>query len=111
MNVIDYITTPGAAAMLGESGTTGGANIRTLAREGKIPGAIKIGRDWLIPRAWAEKKAEEKAKTEEEGRAKRGRPVTTGAGKQRKDRGGLGGDPYATGKPSGSPQKTPDTPD
>ena len=92
--------------MLGHSGTAGGSNICALARAGKIPGAIKIGRDWLIPRAWAEEKAAEREK-DEEGRAKRGRPVTTGAGIQRRDRGGPGGDPYATGKPSGRPKTEP----
>jgi len=107
MNTDAYITSLEAAAMLGASPTTGGANIRTLARDGKIPGAVKVGRDWLIPRIWAEEKAEEKKKAGTEGKAKRGRPVTTGAGKQRKDRGGTGGDPYATGKPSGRPKKNP----
>ena len=70
----EYLTSLEASAMLGELPTTGGTNICALARAGKIPGAEKIGRDWLIPRAWAEEKAERKKLAESGGKPKRGRP-------------------------------------
>jgi len=73
MTTANFITSIEAAALLGESQTTGGANIRTLARSGKIPGAEKVGRDWLIPRAWAEEKAERKRLLAGDGKP-RGRP-------------------------------------
>jgi len=98
MDITNYITAAGAATIMGQASSAGGSNIRALAGAGKIPGAIKIGREWLIPRAWAEDRAAEKAT--------RGRPVTTGAGVMRKDRGGPGGSPYATGNPTGRPKKT-----
>lgn len=35
-------------------GSTRAAHLRRLCIQGKVEGAIKAGRDWLIPRAWAE---------------------------------------------------------
>lgn len=56
-------------------------------------GAYKSGRNWMIPREWVEmRKSEEEAAGIVRG-GKTGRPVTTGAGLQRKDRGGPGGRP------------------
>jgi len=77
MKAKKYITSLEAAAILGESPTTGGANIRALARDGKIPSAEKVGRDWLIPRAWAEERAADKRIAAEEGKPRRGRPKGT----------------------------------
>lgn len=30
--------------------------IRALCESGKIPGAVKVGRSWVIPRSWAEER-------------------------------------------------------
>jgi hypothetical protein len=47
----DYISALDAARLKGYANNT---TYRTWAREGRIPGAIKIGRDWLLPRAWVD---------------------------------------------------------
>lgn len=53
--VIDFISTEEAAKILAARfGTYSSATVRRLALRGKIPGAQKIGRDWVIPREWAE---------------------------------------------------------
>ncbi len=43
---MDYMTTTEAAAELGVTR----ARIRQFIAEGRLPGARKAGRDWLIPR-------------------------------------------------------------
>lgn len=84
-----------------------GSSITKLCRAGKIPGAYREGPSWFIPREWvlAKKKADEAAGVMRDG--KPGRKATTGAGLQRRDRGGPGGDPYhiPTGRPPGRPPK------
>lgn len=40
-----FMTTTEAAALTGKTALA----VRRLAREHKVPGAVKIGRDWLIP--------------------------------------------------------------
>ena len=83
-----------------------GSNLAKLCRAGQIPGAYKDGNSWFIPREWVlAKKAEDETAGIIHGQ--KGRPVTTGAGKQRRDRGGPGGNPYhtPTGKPRGRPKK------
>ena len=102
--LIDYIPAAQAAEMIGYASGSKASTLRILARSGKIPGAIKIGRDWLLPAAWVQNKVQEKKERLEAGRPFAGK-ITTGAGVQRKDRGGPGGDPYATGKPRGRPSK------
>lgn len=88
-----------------------GSFITRLCKAGKVPGAYKDGRPWFVPREWvlAKKKEDDAAGIVRDG--KRGGRITTGAGKQRKDRGGAGGDPYKhkytpTGRPPGRPRKT-----
>ena len=57
------------------------------------PGAYQAGRTWMIPREWV---IARRAKEEQNGitrTGRTGRPVTTGAGLMRKDRGGPGGRP------------------
>ena len=48
------MTAAQAAAYLGESPTTKASNISARARTGKIPDAVKMGRDWLLPIIWVE---------------------------------------------------------
>lgn len=71
-----------------------GSFITRLCKAGKVPGAYKEGPSWLIPRKWVLAKKAEDAAAGIVRDGTRGRRVTTGAGKQRKDRGGPGGDPY-----------------
>lgn len=40
-----YLSVPQAAGLLGWDDSY----VRRLARDGRIPGAIRAGRDWLIP--------------------------------------------------------------
>lgn len=47
---MDMITTKEAAAIIGYLPRS----VKTLCQRGKLPGARKVGRDWLIPRASAE---------------------------------------------------------
>jgi len=75
MMLTGYLTVLEAASMIGESPTARGANIRALARAGKIPGAVKAGRDWLIPLAWAENRLVQKKERESLCLPKRGRPL------------------------------------
>lgn len=78
-----------AAKFLGRSK----ANMSQLIEAGKLPGSYQQGRLWFIPReaVLALKMEDEENGVQRTG--KRGRPVTTGAGQQRKDRGGPGGRP------------------
>lgn len=102
-----FMTARAAARLLGYSPTST-ALTRILRDEEKRPeGAYKAGRYWMVPTEWV---LQRKAEEEEAGiiRGGQGRPVTSGAGKQRKDRGGSGGNPYhtATGNPPGRPKKS-----
>lgn len=47
---MDLITTKEAAAIIGCLPRS----VKTLCQRGKLPGARKVGRDWLIPRVSAE---------------------------------------------------------
>lgn len=50
-----FIGTAEAAEILAARfGSYARVTVKTLARTGKIPGAHKNGRDWMIPREWAE---------------------------------------------------------
>lgn len=84
-----------------------GSFITRLCKAGKIPGAYKDGRPWYVPREWVLQKKGEEEKAGIVRNGTRGRRITTGAGKQRKDRGGPGGNPYhtPTGRPRGRPKK------
>ena len=46
----DHVTAREAAYILGYHP----ASVKNLCRWGKLPGAVKVGRDWLIPRAAVE---------------------------------------------------------
>ena len=84
-----YLSAAEAAKFLGRSK----ANLSHLIEAGKLPGSYQQGRLWFVPReaALALKMQDEENGVKRTG--KRGRPVTTGAGLQRKDRGGPGGRP------------------
>jgi len=51
MDITEYRTIPQAAEALGYAST---GYLRTLCVSGKIPGALKIGRNWFIPSIWIE---------------------------------------------------------
>jgi len=100
-----YLTAAGAAKELGYSQ---GSAVTVLCNAGRVPGAYKAGRIWLVPAAWVEerKKADADAGIVP-GKRPMGRPVTTGAGLNRKRI------PQAykpTGRPKGRPRKQPDVP-
>ena len=46
----DYVGTKRAAELAGIDQT----HVRLLCARGKVDGARKLGRDWLVPLAWAE---------------------------------------------------------
>lgn len=46
MDLTDYLTTAQAAALTGAAVPTW----TNRARAGRIPGAVRVGRDWLLPR-------------------------------------------------------------
>lgn len=71
---LSHIPASQAALEVGESPTTKGANISARARAGKIPGAVKMGRDWLIPKEWVEAEKARRKEADEQGLPKRGRP-------------------------------------
>jgi hypothetical protein len=73
IDISNLIPAARASEMIGNSPTTKGANVSAKARAGKIPGAVKVGRDWFVPLAWAEAEAERRKKDYAEGK-KRGRP-------------------------------------
>ena len=50
MDIEKYVSVLEAMAIMGRDP----AHIARLCRQGKLEGAIKIGRDWRIPRATAE---------------------------------------------------------
>jgi hypothetical protein len=45
--ISEYLTTAAVAKVRGGSMRT----LRQMCQKGKIPGAVKIGRDWFIPKA------------------------------------------------------------
>ena len=45
----DFLTTRQLARRLGLSERTGHQRIADMCKVGRIPGAVKVGRDWLIP--------------------------------------------------------------
>lgn len=105
-----FMTARAAAAYLGYAPSS--TVLTRLIRDEKTrpEGTFKSGGCWMIPTEWvlAKKEADEASGIV---RGKKGRPVTTGAGKQRKDRGGPGGTPYknqyiSTGRPPGRPKKS-----
>ncbi|OON89696.1 hypothetical protein B0D78_02385 [Pyramidobacter sp. C12-8] len=55
LKMTEFISTVEAAAILAaRAGSYSAHTVKLLAGQGKIPGAQKIGRDWCIPREWAE---------------------------------------------------------
>lgn len=70
----DYIPAARVAEMLGFSPASKSSNLGAAAKDGQIPGAVKMGRDWFLPVAWVNEKIAEKEKREAEGRPKMGRP-------------------------------------
>ena len=50
MDISEYIPSVEAAQRMGKAHSY----IRDLCRQGKLPGAVKAGRNWLIPRASVE---------------------------------------------------------
>ena len=50
-NLTDYIPATEAARLKGYANNT---TYRTWARDGRIPGAVKLGRDWMLPRVWVD---------------------------------------------------------
>lgn len=69
MDMKDYIPAARAAEMLGYAASARSSNLSARAKAGKIPGAVKIGRDWFLPAAWVSARI-----AEEEARAKGGKP-------------------------------------
>lgn len=51
MNILDYLPLSQAAQALGYTNST---SLQQYCRNGRIPGAIKQGKLWLIPRIWVE---------------------------------------------------------
>ena len=96
-----YLTAASAAKELGYA--PGRSHLTTLCAAGKVPGAYRDGRIWLVPATWVEEqKKSDAAAGIERGTGRIGRPVTTGAGLKRKR------PAYKpTGKPMGRPKKTP----
>lgn len=96
MNINDlppYITTAKAGELLGYSEKTTYLSRLCRNEATRPPGAYQAGRIWMIPTAWvAARKTEEEA-TGIIRNGHKGRPITTGAGVMRKDRGGPGGTP------------------
>lgn len=92
-----FLTAASAAKALGYAS---GSYLTLMCHAGKVPGAYKDGRIWLIPREWVEakKKADEEAGIVR-GKAV-GRPVTTGTGTNRKRPAYV-----SNGRPRGRPPK------
>lgn len=53
VDILDMITLNEAAEIIGFSSKNTGGNIAAQCRKGKVPGAIKRGPVWLVPREWA----------------------------------------------------------
>jgi len=85
-----------------ELGYVQGNYLTKLCQEGKIPGAYKDGRMWLVPVVWVEEQKKKDAELGiERGTGRIGRPITTGAGLNRTRT------PHhkPTGRPRGRPKK------
>lgn len=55
MDINDYISSAEAAKILSERfGSYNQKSVQNSCIRGVIPGAVKIGRNWLVPRQWAE---------------------------------------------------------
>ena len=76
INPENYITAAQAAKELGLAPSAKTSNISARAKAGKIPGALKLGRDWLLPKEWLAVELEKKHQAELEGKPKMGRPRT-----------------------------------
>ena len=74
MDMKNYLTAARAAEMLGYAKSSKSSNLGAKAKAGRIPGAIKLGRDWLLPLSWVEQKLAETAEREKDGKPKLGRP-------------------------------------
>jgi len=93
-----YVTAAEAALALGYAQ---GNYITTLCAAGKIPGAYKSGRIWMLPTAWIEERKKLDAEQGIVRGTKSGGHVTTGAGLKRKR------PAYQpTGRKPGRPKKT-----
>jgi hypothetical protein len=82
VNTLPPFVTASTAAR--ELGYTSSSYLRILCTTGKVPGAYKDGRIWLVPRAWIEQKKEQDVAQGIVRGTRPGRPVTTGAGLNRK---------------------------
>lgn len=51
MQLSDWIPLSQAAEMLGYAST---GTLRLYCLEGRIPGATKLGRNWVLPKSWIE---------------------------------------------------------
>ena len=51
MDITDYLTLSQAAEALGYSSIS---SLSVYCKEGRIPGVERVGRSWLIPKAWVE---------------------------------------------------------
>jgi len=74
MNMQDFIPAARVAEMLGFSPKSKSSALSDAANNGKIPGAIKVGRDWFLPVVWVEEKKAELDRRAAEGKPKMGRP-------------------------------------
>jgi neutral trehalase len=76
-----YLTASTAAR---ELGYTSSVYLRILCNGGKIAGAYRDGKTWLIPREWVAARQQQDAAQGIVRGVRPGRPVTTGAGLNRK---------------------------
>ena len=51
----DYVPLTEAARLKGYASNS---TYRAWAKAGRIPGAMKVGRDWVLPRAWVDAQPE-----------------------------------------------------
>jgi len=58
METMRFVSSAEAAR---RKGYADGSTYRKWAREGRIPGAIKAGRDWLLPCAWLDAQPPDRA--------------------------------------------------
>jgi len=55
MDISQYLTIAEAAKALGYAS---GSTLSTYCQQGRVPGVIRVGRSWLIPKVWVEEEAE-----------------------------------------------------
>jgi len=77
MDMKDYIPAARAAELLGFAKSAKSSNLGAKAKAGKIPGAVKLGRDWFLPAAWIQAKVAENEARIKEGKPQMGRPRKT----------------------------------